>query len=274
MRIPRSEFDAQLEQGDLLAGPQEDEVSEIVAEKSSNWMTKMLQSALFARLTATNIQKIFWRMEQIAVESDEVAVKQGGFGEYYYVVERGYCKVSCQIRGEKEIHLADLGPGEAFCEAALIANDERNASVTMLSQGTLMRLSLDDFNELIHKPLLREVSAKLAIAQVDCGWRWLDIRYPEEHAMGVMRNSQNIPFNILRLHANRLDKKRPYIVCSDDPTQSAGRAFLLLERGLPVVYLNDKISALLNAHPSTLARPKSEERRPAAGECADHTVAE
>jgi hypothetical protein len=41
LRIPRSEFDAQLEQGDLLAGPQEDEVSEIVAKKSSNWMTKM-----------------------------------------------------------------------------------------------------------------------------------------------------------------------------------------------------------------------------------------
>lgn len=221
----------------------------------------MLQSALFARLPVTNIQKIFGRMEQIAVESDEVPVKQGGFGEYYYVVERGYCKVSRQIQGEKEVHLADLGPGEAFGEAALIANDERNASVTMLSQGTLMRLPLDDFNELIRKPLLREVSAKLAIAQVYCGWRWLDIRYPEEHATGVMRNSQNIPFNILRLHANPLDNKRPYIVCSDDPTQSTVGAFLLLERGLSVVYLDDEISALLNAYPSVLARPKDEERR-------------
>ena len=102
----------------------------------------------------------------------------------------------------------------------------------------------------------------------------VDILYLEEYATGVMRNSQNILFNILRLQANRLEKKRRYIMCSDDPTQSAVGAFLLLERGLSVVYLDDKISAPLNAHPSMLARPKDEERRPAAGECADHTVAE
>ena len=53
-------------------------MSDIASEKSSNWMIKMLQSELFERLPATNIQKVFGRMERINVAADEVVVEQGG----------------------------------------------------------------------------------------------------------------------------------------------------------------------------------------------------
>jgi rhodanese-related sulfurtransferase/methionine-rich copper-binding protein CopC len=113
---------------------------------------------------------------------------------------------------------------------------------------------------LIRKPLLREISAISATTQIDRGAQWLDIRYPEEHASSILGRSQNIPFNILCLQANRLDKNQRYVACSDDPTQSAVGAFLLLERGLSVVYLDDEISALLKVHPSMLALPTDNQR--------------
>ena len=255
LRIPRAEFDARMEEGNLLSGPRQAEVSEIAAEKSSNWMIKMLQSGLFERLPATNIQKIFGRMERVTVRADEVIVRQGGPGDYYFVIERGYCEVSREIHDHKEIHLADLSAGDAFGETAIIAGDRRNASVTMLSDGTLMRLSCEDFDELIRNPLLHAVSPRTAIAQVDGGVEWLDIRYPEEYAKDLLRRARNMPFNVLRLQANRLDKAKKYIVCCEDPTQSAVGAFLLIERGLNVDYLDEPISKMVAEHPSTLASP-------------------
>lgn len=253
LRIPRPDFDMQLDEGSLLTGPRQVEVSEIAAEKSSNWMIKMLQSDLFERLPAINIQKIFGRMERVEVEADQVVVKQGDEGDYYYVIERGYCEVSRHILGGKEIHLADLGAGDAFGEGALIGSSTRDASVTMLADGALMRLSRDDFNELIRDPLLRGISPTVAIAQIDAGAGWLDVRYPEDCAKSRLRRSRNIPFNVLRLQANRLDKDKKYIVCCEDSKQSAVGAFLLIERGVNVVYLDESVSNLVAEHPSTLA---------------------
>ncbi|MFT4583950.1 MAG: CRP-like cAMP-binding protein [Gammaproteobacteria bacterium] len=255
LRIPREALDLQIENGDLRTVPQHVEVSDIAAEKSSNWMIKMLQSALFAQLPAVNIQKLFGRMERIKVEADEVIVNQGDPGDFYYVIERGYCEVARRIPGGKEIHLADLGAGETFGEAALIAKNARTATVTMLSNGTLMRLSRDDFYELIRDPLLVGISATSAINLLENGASWLDIRYPEEHARRMLNRSENIPFNILRLQANRLDKTKQYIVCSNDATQSAVGAFLLIERGLSVVYLDGTVAALIEEHPSLSSGP-------------------
>ena len=250
MRIPSQDFDQQLEDGNLLTGPQQVEVSEIATEKSSNWMIKMLQSKLFERLLALNIQKVFGRMERISVASDDVVVKQDDVGDFYYVIEQGFCEMTRQIPGGKEIHLADLAAGDAFGEVALIDGSVRIASVTMLSDGTLMRLSVDDFNELIRNPLLRGISPSTAIARIDKGARWLDLRYPEEHATTPLRRSVNVPFNVLRLHASRLDKSKRYIVCADDPADSAVGAYQLIERGFTVDYLDEPLSVLRTEHPS------------------------
>lgn len=255
LRIARKDFDQQLEEGNLLTGPQQVEVSEIAAEKSSNWMIKMLQSKLFERLPALNIQKIFGRMERITVSADDVVVKQDEIGDFYYVIEQGFCEVTRQIPGGKEIHLADVAAGDAFGEVALIAGSARTASVAMLSDGTLMRLPIDDFNELIRGPLLRGISATTAISRIDRGAQWLDIRYPVVHAKTTLRASLNVPFNVLRLQANRLDMAKRYIVCGDDPTDSSVGAFLLIERGFTVDYLDEPLSVLLAEHPSVLVPP-------------------
>ncbi len=265
VRFPRAEFDRQLDEGNLRTGPRQVEVSEIAAEKSSNWMIKMLQSELFERLPAINIQKVFGRMERIAVGADELVVRQGEPGDYYYVIERGYCEVSRTIPGGKEIHLADLGAGDAFGEAAIIADDARNASVTMLSDGTLMRLSAADFNELIREPLLSPVDAQAALEAIADGARWLDLSYPEVYARHVLRNSRNIPFNVLRLQAAKLDRAVSYIVCGDNPRESAVGAFLLIERGFQADYLDGTVAAMRETHGYAFA---------AAGDPGDDSVVE
>ena len=254
----RAMLDRLVGEADLADDTQSDEleVSEIATARSSDWMIRMLQSELFSALPATNIQRIFARMEQIELKADAVVMQQGSAGDYYYVIEHGYCEVSRSIAaGRGQIHLADLGPGMAFGEEALIANRPRNATVTMLSDGLLMRLGKQDFYELILSQVLRPVSFDAAYEQIGDGGVWLDVRYPEHHAAGAFTGSENIPVNMLRLQSNRLRKDFQYFVCGDDVDQCAIGAFLLAERGFDVAYVNETIAVLGARNPELITRP-------------------
>lgn len=232
------------------------EVSEIATARSSDWMIRMLQSELFSVLPATSIQKIFARMEQVVLRADEVVVRQDSPGDYYYVIEQGYCEVSRTIAaGRGQIHLADLGPGTAFGEEALISGKPRNATVTMLSDGRLMRLARDDFHELILSEVLKPTDYAAACAEIASGAVWLDVRYPEDHGSQAFVASENIPVNMLRLQCNRLRRDFRYIVCGDDSEQCAIAAFLLGERGFDVLYLPTPIADIARDHPAAVVRP-------------------
>ena len=52
------------------------------------------------------------------------------------------------------VKLATLSVGDSFGEEALISDSKRNATVTMLTEGHLMRLNKEDFNSLLNEPLL------------------------------------------------------------------------------------------------------------------------
>ena len=217
-------------------------------------MIRMLQSELFSILPATNIQKIFARMEQIEVRADEVVVEQGTPGDYYYVIEKGYCEVSRTIAsGRGQIHLADLGPGTAFGEEALISKQPRNASITMLSDGLLMRLGKADFDELIVNEVLHSFSLFEACEVIDSGGIWLDIRYPEDHAAASFKGSENIPVSMLRLQSNRLRGDFHCVICGDDSAQCAIAAFLLSERGFNIGYLTTSIAEAIGEKPELKA---------------------
>lgn len=229
------------------------EVSDIASEKSSNWMIRMLQSSLFSQLPATNIQNVFARMERYQVTADQAVIKQGEPGDYYYVIERGYCEVTRKRAGKKrDVHLADLKPGDAFGEEALISGAARGATVRMLDDGVLMRLPKDEFKALIEQPLLKPIGVDDAIKLIEQETRWIDTRYPEKFRSMPMACSENIPFNMIRLQASRLDKEYEYIVCSDSREQSAVAAFLLLERGVTVRYLEAPVEEVYQRLPETL----------------------
>ena len=212
------------------------QVSDITTDDGGDWMTRMLQSNLFAQLPASNIHKIFSSLETVEVKQGENVVKQGDPGDYYYVITHGRCEVTRSAGGDAPgYRLALIGAGDAFGEEALVAGSTRNASVRMLTDGQLVRLPKEGFRELIQSPLLSSVSledgknieaTKSAI--------WLDVRFPEEFETHGLEGAINHPLNTLRMHSARLDADRTYIVYCDTGTRSAVAAFLLAERGFDV----------------------------------------
>ena len=64
----------------------------------------------------------------------------------------------------------------AFGEEALLSDAKRNANIIMATNGTLMRLSKEDFNELLKEPMLTWVTREEGDELVKNGAVWLDVR--------------------------------------------------------------------------------------------------
>ncbi|MDH3871580.1 MAG: cyclic nucleotide-binding domain-containing protein, partial [Gammaproteobacteria bacterium] len=175
------------------------EVTEITSDSNQDWMTRMLQSEAFEKIPPAGIQRLLMKMMSLPVQAGEVIVREGDEGEYFYTIHSGRCIVTREISpgGEAEI-LAELSSGDCFGEEALVSDSRRNATITMLSDGMLMRLAKKDFIELLQKPLVRYVSYEVAAAMVDDGAVWVDVRSEGEYEEGAIEDSVNIPLSILR----------------------------------------------------------------------------
>ncbi|MEM9335232.1 MAG: cyclic nucleotide-binding domain-containing protein, partial [Pseudomonadota bacterium] len=118
------------------------EVSELqgeAEESEEDWMTTLLQAKAFHKIPPANIQAIFMRMQQINYKTGDIVLKQGAEGDYFYVLIRGRALVTRETPLSKDgIKLAELAVGDAFGEEALISDAKRNATVTMISDGSVM----------------------------------------------------------------------------------------------------------------------------------------
>ena len=220
------------------------ELREDGLDVTGDWMTTLLQTKAFHRIPPANIQAIFLRMQRINYRARDVVIKQGTEGDYFYVVVAGKCVVTRETPLNKEgIKLAELGPGDSFGEEALIAEAKRNATVTMSTDGTLMRLGKHDFQTLLNEPLLQWVTYEKAKEIVAKGGKWLDVRLPSEFQNFRIDGAINIPLYFIRLKLNTLDKKTPYILCCDTGRRSSAGAYILSERDFEAYVLKGGLSA-------------------------------
>ena len=115
----------------------------------------LAESPLFGGLPDDARGLIEERLERVRVESGEWLMRKGDPGDALYLVETGRLAV---VRGERpdgsidddEIEiLRVLGPGATVGELALVTGDTRSASVTASRDSTLLKLSYDDFHDLM-----------------------------------------------------------------------------------------------------------------------------
>lgn len=221
---------------DQLSGIEVDEISvaedEGADEDDGDWMTRILQSKAFLQVPPANIQAMFMRIQEIPVKADETIIKQGDDGDYYYIIKTGKCKVTRPSKTGSELVLANLGDGDAFGEEALLSEAKRNANIIMTTDGTLMRLSKEDFNELLKEPMLSWVTSEEADKMVTEGAVWVDVRLDSEFKNNGIDGAVNIPLFMLRMKADSLDHGKHYILYCDTGRRSSAGAFLLSERGL------------------------------------------
>lgn len=212
--------------------------------EGNDWMTMMLRSEIFHRIPPSNIQAVFMRMEPMQVKQGQTIIKQGEDGDYYYFIEKGRCLITHTTKSGKTVKLAELDSGNGFGEEALISENKRNANVTMLTDGMLMRMAKGDFVELLKEPIMQHVDFAQAQKLIASGAKWLDVRLESEHKNVAIPGSMNIPLYLLRIKSDSLSKDGTYITYCDTGRRSSSAAYLLSERGYNALFLEGGLRSL------------------------------
>ena len=218
------------------------EVVDIGADDNQDWMTRILQTEAFIKIPPAMIQSLLIKMQSYPVKAGDVVIRQGDPGDYFYTIHEGRCAVTRKDSPDVEAQfLAELGSGTSFGEDALVSDAKRNATVTMLTNGLLMRLAKEDFIELLKNQLVKRVDYEQAAAMVDEDAVWVDVRTADEYESGSFEDSVNMPLSNLRNEMSELVFNTKYIICCDTGRRSESAGFLLSHKGFDVYVLEGGI---------------------------------
>eukprot|EP01062_Namystynia_karyoxenos_P014394 TRINITY_DN15188_c0_g1_i1.p1 TRINITY_DN15188_c0_g1~~TRINITY_DN15188_c0_g1_i1.p1 ORF type:complete len:806 (+),score=245.96 TRINITY_DN15188_c0_g1_i1:96-2513(+) len=99
------------------------------------------RAGVFDALSAYERARLSDFLEHCEFAPGEVICREGDPGDAFYLIESGEVDISRQGQG----HLARLGPGQSFGEAALLYSQDRNATATAHNRALLAKLSKDEF---------------------------------------------------------------------------------------------------------------------------------
>lgn len=198
-------------------------------ENGQKWISTLLTIPVLKLLPATQLSRINDQLEEVNYEEGETVVRQGDFGEYYYLIKSGECVISHKdSTPEKNLTATKLKTGDSFGAEALISDAIRNQTVTALTLLSLLRINKERFLVLIKKPLLKFVDELETQSLLDSGGVLLDVRPAAEYEKSHWEQASNVPLLNLRNHTKLLDKTCPIVVVSDEQNLSEAAVFLLL----------------------------------------------
>jgi rhodanese-related sulfurtransferase len=207
--------------------------SQLNLHEEADWMKTILRSNLFHKVSPLNFEKLFDRLIDTPVRKGDVVIQQGEVGDYCYFIKKGTAEVTrTDEPGGEQIKLAEIGPGRCFGEDALIQEKVRNATITMLSDGLLVKMEKRDFIQLLKEPQVETVSPLDLQMLLDTGCRLIDVRSSEEQTINRINDSLDIPLGILRAMLWNLDNSCDYVVYCDTGRRGAAASFLLEQNGI------------------------------------------
>jgi CRP-like cAMP-binding protein len=211
---------------------------------ANRWVFRLLQSRALHKLPTGNIERMFQRFEEIQVKTGDVIIREGEDADYYYAIKDGAASVSKSLETGSAI-VAYLVRGDTFGEDALLANTARNATVTMIKDGKLMRLAKKAFDEVLKPPVVEWLTPGMASIMARQGAVVLDVRMPEEHEQRAIKDAINVPLYTLRESVSDFDKSKKYIVYCNTGERSAAAAFILSKLGFQVFALHGGLSGMI-----------------------------
>jgi len=219
------------------------EIEELQIESDAHSMSSLLQNRCLLALPPDNIETVLALMTPVEIKAGEMIIEQGSKNDGYYTIIAGRAKVTRRPSDNaEEILLAELGPGASFGEEALITDECRNASITMITAGILMRLDKVHFNTYVVDELLENIEYSDMIKRLRNGAKLIDVRSTDE----FVRNGHgmHIPSPMLRLRLQNLSKGREYIFCCNNGKQSTAAAFIATQLGFRASILDKGLDAL------------------------------
>ncbi|KNC97745.1 hypothetical protein, variant [Spizellomyces punctatus DAOM BR117] len=118
-------------------------------EQKQRIETAIRGNFLFKSLDDEQYQDVVNAMAEKRVAAGEEVIKQGGIGDYFYVVETGALDVYVSRGGQQPVKVADYGPNGSFGELALMYNAPRAATVVATQDCVLWALDRVTFRRIL-----------------------------------------------------------------------------------------------------------------------------
>lgn len=196
-----------------------------------------LRNGPLAHVPMANIGALLQRFEPVVVWAGDVIIREGDEGDFYYLIDSGRAEVTRHVGGV-DVSLAELKAGDVFGEEALVSGARRNATITMKTNGVLLRLGRQDFMKLMQEPLLHRIGYDDACRAVAGGAVWIDVRHPSEYRYDKLPGAMNVPLNDVRNAIGVLDRSKKYIAYCQSGRRSAAAAFILAQAGYDIQVLD------------------------------------
>lgn len=214
-------------------------------DEHQEWMSLLLKSNLFHKVSPLNLQKVFMHLYPVRVKKGEVIIRQGDVGDCCYVIRQGQAAVTRRVSdSDSNVLLANIGVGRCFGEDALIHEAVRNATITMSSDGLLMRMDKRDFVQLLKEPTVDTLMHIDLDMGLQTGSILLDVRRPEEYHYRHLKGALSMPLASMRLQGRMLDQYGCYVVYCDTERRSRAAAHFLGQHGLRVRALSGGLNSL------------------------------
>ncbi len=205
----------------------EDEDTKIL---DSDWMMALLQTPMFSKMPTDQIKQLFETMEEVDVKAGDEIIREGGFGGYYFLIKKGECEVSRKKMG-RDVVVNKLYPTQAFGEEAILLNSKRSATVKMLTDGVLMRISNNNFAKFLGKYLIKWIDIANAENIISKGAVKLDLTETTNPAIDLSDAIKVAP-SAFRDELGKLNKKGAYVIISDNEKNGALASFIMNTQGL------------------------------------------
>jgi CRP-like cAMP-binding protein len=212
--------------------------------EANRWVFRLLQSRALHKLPSGNVERMFQQFEEREVSAGDVIIREGDAADYYYVIKDGAAAVTKKLETGSAV-VAYLVRGDTFGEDALLASMLRNATVTMIKDGKLMRLSKKAFEEVMKPPAVDWLSPGMASIMARQGAVVVDVRMKEEHTRRAIKDAISAPLYTLRETVANFDKSKKYIVYCNTGERSAAAAFILGKLGFEGYALQGGISGMI-----------------------------
>ena len=197
---------------------------------------------VFRQLPIALLEVALERMHLRQVKAGETIIEPGDAAEAFYLIAQGRAELWRLDAQEKTLRKErDLETGTPFGSECLLTGRQRDELVRMTSDGALFVLDKVDFDALIRKPLVHNVTPAVTRSMLDSGYQLIDVRYPEEFDDMHIPGSRLIPLHELPNRLGELDKSQRYIVYCHSGNRSAIAALKLAQEGIEVLSLEGGI---------------------------------
>jgi len=187
--------------------------SRLDADMDEAWRERFLLSPMMRRTCAEEWRAILDGFEPSVLAQNQRVIEEGAPADGCYVLREGHAVVHAGRHT-----FAYLMPGDFFGEDALVTGRVRSASITMLEQGSVLKLPEEVFRRLVLDRVVPQVHAAGKGVLLNAGIT------PIEGAVSVS-------LRWLRQQLRRLDRNRPHYVIGGASEDRALAALVLIQAG-------------------------------------------